>query len=384
MLAYILAFAVGLGSLALYTAALFFPEVYRKGDFIWSGVGLFYALVLWVCAGQIRGGLLLGQTASVALIGWLGWQTLTMRRNLTPTSQQTKVSEDLPAKLVDSFKQLPQQVTGVFKRSKPATKIPTTPPVTDQSVTPPVVTPEESAPSALETPEPQSEPQVEIVEIKEVASEAPSETAPSETVDTPSTPEVVEVPESPEPPAVTPTEVKTPPSVIKQPQSKSFAQIGRVLVFLQNRLKKKPKTKPTTKSTPTPVTTPPVETTADDDFDFDDLEEATPVETTENPPTVEVQAVDSVETPTVADEETPVSLEKNTPETEIQTPDSDEMSAEEETPTSETETLHRPNPPDPELVEAAQAEDPAESDAQREENFPLSSSETPDEKPKET
>uniref|UniRef100_A0ACD5GY64 Ycf66 family protein n=1 Tax=Desertifilum tharense IPPAS B-1220 TaxID=1781255 RepID=A0ACD5GY64_9CYAN len=33
----------------------FFPEVYRKGDFIWSGVGLFYALVLWVCAGQIRG-----------------------------------------------------------------------------------------------------------------------------------------------------------------------------------------------------------------------------------------------------------------------------------------------------------------------------------------
>lgn len=380
MLAYILAFAVGLGSLALYTAALFFPEVYRKGDFIWSGVGLFYALVLWVCAGQIRGGLLLGQTASVALIGWLGWQTLTMRRNLTPTSQQTKVSEDLPAKLVDSFKQLPQKVTGVFKRSTPATKSPTMPPVTAQSVASPVATPEEITPSALETPEPQ----VEIVEIKEVTSEAPSETAPSATGDAPSTPEVVETPEIPEPSATTPTEVKTPPSVIKQPQSKSFAQIGRVLVFLQNRLKKKPKTKPTAKSTPTPAATTPVQPTVDDDFDFDDLEEATPAETPENTPTIEVQAVDSAEAPTVPDVENPVSLEKITPETEMLTSDPDEASSEEKTPISETETLHRPNPPDPELVEAAQAEDPAESDAQREENLPSESSETPEEKPKET
>ncbi|TVR06182.1 MAG: hypothetical protein EA395_14620, partial [Phormidium sp. GEM2.Bin31] len=89
MLAYFLAIAVGLGSFVLFMAAFFFPEVYRKGDFIWSGVGFFYALVLWFCAGRFTGAILLGQGASVALIGWLGWQTLRLRRDVTPQGQQT-------------------------------------------------------------------------------------------------------------------------------------------------------------------------------------------------------------------------------------------------------------------------------------------------------
>ena len=99
MLAYLLALTVGLGSFALYMAAFFFPEVHRKNDFIWSGVGLFYALVLWVCAGRITGGVLLGQTASVTLLGWLGWQTLLLRRQVAPVEQQTAVptSEELKA-----------------------------------------------------------------------------------------------------------------------------------------------------------------------------------------------------------------------------------------------------------------------------------------------
>lgn len=91
MLAYALALAVGLGSFALYLAAFFLPEVHRKHDFIWSGVGLFYALVLWVCAGRITGGLLLGQIASVALLGWFGSQTLDLRREQTPIAQQTQL-----------------------------------------------------------------------------------------------------------------------------------------------------------------------------------------------------------------------------------------------------------------------------------------------------
>lgn len=101
MLAYVLALVVGLGSFFLYMAAFFFPEVHRKNDFIWSGVGLFYALVLWVCAGRITGGVLLGQTASVALLGWLCWQTLTLRRQTTPLDQQTALpsSEELKASL---------------------------------------------------------------------------------------------------------------------------------------------------------------------------------------------------------------------------------------------------------------------------------------------
>lgn len=92
MLAYLLAILVGLASFSFYMAAFFVPEVHRRQDFVWSGLGLFYALVLWNCAGRITGAVLLGQLASVALLGWLGWQTLTLRRDLTPTSVQTPVT----------------------------------------------------------------------------------------------------------------------------------------------------------------------------------------------------------------------------------------------------------------------------------------------------
>ncbi|MEX0271251.1 Ycf66 family protein [Leptolyngbyaceae cyanobacterium UHCC 1019] len=101
MLAYILAFMIGSGSVALYMAAFFFPEVHRKNDFIWSGVGLFYGLVLWVCAERITGGVLLGQAASVTLLGWLGWQTFLLRRQVTPLDQQTPLptADDVKASL---------------------------------------------------------------------------------------------------------------------------------------------------------------------------------------------------------------------------------------------------------------------------------------------
>lgn len=92
MLTYLLAIAVALGSFAFYMAAFFFPEIHRKYDLIWSGVGMFYALVLWVCAGRITGGVLLGQIASVALIGWFGWQMLELRWAQTPLSARTPVA----------------------------------------------------------------------------------------------------------------------------------------------------------------------------------------------------------------------------------------------------------------------------------------------------
>ncbi|MGQ9870722.1 Ycf66 family protein [Leptodesmis sp.] len=91
MLAYILAIGVGLGSFAMYMAAFFFPEVHRRNDFIWSGIGLFYALVLWIYAPRITGGLLLGQMAGVALLSWLGWQTFWLRRQAAPLDQQTPI-----------------------------------------------------------------------------------------------------------------------------------------------------------------------------------------------------------------------------------------------------------------------------------------------------
>ncbi len=91
MLAYVLAFAIAIGSFGIYMAAFFFPEIHRKNDFIWSGVGLFYALVIWIFARRITGGLLLGHIASVALLGWFGWQTFTLRRQIVPVGQQTPV-----------------------------------------------------------------------------------------------------------------------------------------------------------------------------------------------------------------------------------------------------------------------------------------------------
>ncbi len=90
MLAYILAIAVGLGSFALCMGAFFFPKIHRELDFFWSGVGLFYALVLWVCAGRITGGVLLGQLSAVALLGWFGWQTLTLRQEIALPEEKRK------------------------------------------------------------------------------------------------------------------------------------------------------------------------------------------------------------------------------------------------------------------------------------------------------
>ena len=123
MLAYVLALAVSLGSLAIYLAAFFFPEIHRKNDFIWSGVGLLYGLVLWVCAGRITGGLLLGQTAGVALLGWSVTQTLSLRRQVTPRHQQTELPSAEEVKntvqekvsnlsLPQRLSQLQQRVTG--------------------------------------------------------------------------------------------------------------------------------------------------------------------------------------------------------------------------------------------------------------------------------
>ncbi|MBI4782013.1 MAG: Ycf66 family protein [Oscillatoriophycideae cyanobacterium NC_groundwater_1537_Pr4_S-0.65um_50_18] len=104
MLAYILALAVCLGSLSLYLSAFALPEIYRKHDLLWSGLGLFYALVLWTCAGRITGSLLLGQMASVALLGWLGWQTLMLRFAQMPLEQ--RMGESLQAAIQIKLAQL--------------------------------------------------------------------------------------------------------------------------------------------------------------------------------------------------------------------------------------------------------------------------------------
>ena len=84
MLAYILGLVVGTSSLLILVKAVLAKDLQKEAnlfqtDIFWSGVGLFYGLALWVCAERITGALLLGQIASVCLIGWLVLQVKEMR-----------------------------------------------------------------------------------------------------------------------------------------------------------------------------------------------------------------------------------------------------------------------------------------------------------------
>ncbi|NJN24354.1 MAG: hypothetical protein HC810_08200 [Acaryochloridaceae cyanobacterium RL_2_7] len=100
MLTLLLAWTIALGSLAIFVAGMIFPELSKKNDLIWVGIGLFYALILWANAGKMGGGLVLGQTAGVSMMVWLGIQTMTQRRELTSEDKKTPVPDWLQ-KIVD-------------------------------------------------------------------------------------------------------------------------------------------------------------------------------------------------------------------------------------------------------------------------------------------
>jgi hypothetical protein len=141
MLGYLLAVLVGTGSVGLYVAAFFFPEIHRKPDFIWGGVGLFYALALWIYAKEISGGMLVGQAASVALLGWFGWQTIKLRQ-LVPLDWQTTV----PTSKKPEWTRTKAATSTETKDPQPAVKKPTgsraaTPTIDPQSPPPAPVEP---------------------------------------------------------------------------------------------------------------------------------------------------------------------------------------------------------------------------------------------------
>jgi hypothetical protein len=91
MLAYILAIAIALASVVLFFSAFFAPKLHRKDDFLWSGVGLFYGLVLWLCAGRLTGGALLGQVAAVVLVLSFAWQTISLRAAIANPEKQAGI-----------------------------------------------------------------------------------------------------------------------------------------------------------------------------------------------------------------------------------------------------------------------------------------------------
>ncbi|MGF1539729.1 MAG: Ycf66 family protein [Pleurocapsa sp.] len=129
MLSYALAIAVGLSSLILFSTAFLMSDIHRQDDFFWSGVGLFYALVLWFCATRITGSLLLGQTAAVALLISYHWQTLKLRKAIAHPEQ---------AEELNKFSVL-AAINGLFARgaSKPQAKLEKSvqPTVIDEKIT---------------------------------------------------------------------------------------------------------------------------------------------------------------------------------------------------------------------------------------------------------
>jgi hypothetical protein len=154
MLAYILAIAIALASVVLFFSAFFAPKLHRKDDFLWSGVGLFYGLILWLCAGRFTGGALLGQVAAVVLVLSFAWQTISLRAAIANPEKQAGIK---------TFSLLDWIGGGLGK--KKAKVQPTVKPVVE------AVTPVETTESLTETP---AEP-VEMVETEVTESVSPED-----------------------------------------------------------------------------------------------------------------------------------------------------------------------------------------------------------------
>jgi hypothetical protein len=127
MLSYALAIAVALSSLILFSTAFVMSDIHRQDDFLWSGVGLFYALVLWFCARNITGAVLLGQAAAASLLVSYNWQTLKLRKAIAHPNK---------ASTTNNFSVL-QTVNGLLKRNKsqPQVTTPSTTTTTSDKVT---------------------------------------------------------------------------------------------------------------------------------------------------------------------------------------------------------------------------------------------------------
>jgi Ycf66 protein N-terminus len=93
MLPYFLATFMAIISLILYLNAFISPKIHRQDDFLWSGLGLFYALILWICSGRITGAVLLGQLAIIAVAIAFIWENRQLRKIITAESESNEVLE---------------------------------------------------------------------------------------------------------------------------------------------------------------------------------------------------------------------------------------------------------------------------------------------------
>jgi len=203
MLALMLSGVVGLASLVFFLSAFFAPKLHRKDDFLWSGFGFFYALVLWICAQRFTGAILLGQLAGISVILAFAWQTLRLRAAIA-----NQAIAEIP-----SFSLL-DWVGGGVKRKPKAPKVqpkqepeavPSTPEVPasakEATVTEQAIEQVDQVLETIEAPAPVVEAVEEIVQSAIAATVAKTETTAPDNSE----------PESP-PPAVIADPPKTPPA----------------------------------------------------------------------------------------------------------------------------------------------------------------------------
>lgn len=117
MLSYALAIAVAISSLILFSTAFLMSKIHRKDDFLWGAVGLFYALVLWYCARNITGTVLLGQAAASVLVVSYSWQIIKLRRVIINPTQSAETN---------SFS-LVRSINNLWQRKKPQVQSAATP-----------------------------------------------------------------------------------------------------------------------------------------------------------------------------------------------------------------------------------------------------------------
>jgi Ycf66 protein N-terminus len=131
MLSYALAIAVAISSLIVFSTAFLMSKIHRKDDFLWGAVGLFYALVLWYCARNITGTVLLGQAAASVLLVSYSWQIIKLRRAILNPAQATETNS---FSVVQSINNLWQRKNPqIQSAATPMTKAPI-PKVTEKNI----------------------------------------------------------------------------------------------------------------------------------------------------------------------------------------------------------------------------------------------------------
>jgi len=180
MLAYFLAILVAITSLSLYINAFIRPKIHRKDDFLWSGLGLFYALVLWICASRITGAVLLGQCAGVAVAIAFIWENSKLRQALIAESQSNQALEGfsvltLIAQLLAKVSQLGKKkpIVTTSPPEKPSETLTTPPEEKEETPTPVASTTKEETPVKNQLTETEIKPHKEEV-IKDTIEEETS------------------------------------------------------------------------------------------------------------------------------------------------------------------------------------------------------------------